>query len=165
MARFSIAVTLLALLSAARPADAGIADTPLPVLDPAERTLHLYSVTGVIEQGVLSTYFSCTSTDSAAMKVSVEVFNFLGGGPVSDAVADTVTVVPGGTVLFGTRTPSWTVIDKLVAVGVLSRGSARILATSKKLVCTAFLADGGSAPPTSMSYLTIIKKTQQKASN
>ena len=33
---------------------------------------------------------------------------------------------------------------------------------SKKLVCTAFLADILNAPPTSMVYLTIVKKTTQK---
>ncbi len=43
-----------------------------------------------------------------------------------------------------------------------SRGVARILATSKKLACTAFIADRANAPPTSMVYLTIIKKTTQK---
>jgi hypothetical protein len=49
--------------------------------------------------------------------------------------------------------------------GSSSGGSARIVATSKKLVCTAFLVDGFFAPPTSMVYLTIIKGTKQKASN
>ena len=47
----------------------------------------------------------------------------------------------------------------------MSKGSARILATSKKLACTAFLADDGNAPPTSMAQLTIIAKTKQKAAN
>ena len=49
--------------------------------------------------------------------------------------------------------------------GFASKGSARILATSKKLTCTAFLADPGNAPPTSMAQLTIIAKLKQKAAN
>jgi len=47
----------------------------------------------------------------------------------------------------------------------MSKGSARILSTSKKLVCTAFVADDGNAPPTSSWELTIIAKTKHKAAN
>jgi hypothetical protein len=122
-------------------------------------------VPGVIEQGVVSTYFSCTSTDTVPIKVGVETFPNLGGGPSNDAVTTSVTAGPGATVILGTRTPSWTVIDGLLGVGVLPRGSARILSTSKKLVCTAFLAEAGSAPPTFMNQLTIVAKTKQKAEN
>jgi len=48
---------------------------------------------------------------------------------------------------------------------LFSKGSARILATSRKLACTAFLAEPFNAPPTSMAHLTIIAKTKQKAAN
>jgi hypothetical protein len=47
----------------------------------------------------------------------------------------------------------------------MSKGSARILATSKKLACTAFIADAGNSPPASMAHLTIIAKLKQKAAN
>jgi hypothetical protein len=53
-------------------------------------------------------------------------------------------------------------VDGNLAVG---KGSARILATSKKIVCTAFLADPSGTPPVSMGSLTIIAKTKQKAAN
>ena len=46
--------------------------------------------------------------------------------------------------------------------GFFSKGSARILATSKKLACTAFIADAGNAPPTSMAHLDMIAKLKQK---
>jgi hypothetical protein len=45
------------------------------------------------------------------------------------------------------------------------RCSARILATSKKLVCTAFVADACANPPAFGWQLTIIAKTKQKAAN
>lgn len=37
--------------------------------------------------------------------------------------------------------------------------------TSKKLACTAWVADAFNAPPTSSWQLTIIAKTKQKAAN
>jgi hypothetical protein len=44
-------------------------------------------------------------------------------------------------------------------------GSARIIATSKKLVCTAYVADVDNSPPTTSWQLTIIAKLKQKAAN
>ena len=49
--------------------------------------------------------------------------------------------------------------------GFISKGSARILATSKNLVCTSWVADTGNAPPTSGWQLAIIAKLKQKAAN
>ena len=59
-------LALAALLTRTVPCVAGIADSPLPVLTVGVDTLHLYSVPGVIGgAGGLSTFFSCTSTDTA----------------------------------------------------------------------------------------------------
>ena len=145
-------------------ARAGIADSPLPVLLPGVTTIHLYSVPGVIAIGGLETFFSCTSTDTATMQVGVELFAFAGGAPINDAVATSLNVAPGGTVIFGTSAAVGISISSNLGSG-FSKGSARILATSKKLACTVFLADPGNAPPTSMAQLTIIAKTKQKAAN
>src|SRR5439155_16025806 len=114
--------------------------------------------------GGLGTYFSCTSTDTATMQVGVELFASPGGAPVNDAAATSLSVGPGATVIFGTGSAAGISIDSNLG-GLFSKGSARVLATSKKLACTAFLADAGNAPPTSMAQLTIIKKTTQKAAN
>ena len=146
-------------------AHGGIADSPLPVLSAGKTTLHLYSVPGVIGgAGGLGTYFACTSTDTAAMQVGVELFGPAGGAPGNDAAATSLAVAPGATVILGTSAAAGISIDSSLG-GLFSKGSARILATSKKLACTAFIADAGNAPPTSMVYLTIIKKTKQKAAN
>ncbi len=144
------------------PAFAGIADTPLPVLSAGATTLHLYSVPGVEATGVLETYFSCTSTDTTTMQVGVELFDSAGGAPINDAVATSLAVAPGATVIFGTSIAAGISISSNVSGGFISTGSARILATSKKLVCTAFLADPGNAPPTSMVHLDTISKLKQK---
>src|SRR2546427_2864 len=124
------------LLTTVGPAAAGIADSPLPVLTAGAPTIHLYSVPGVIRIWGLSTFFSCTSTDAATIQV----------------------------VIFGTGSAAGISISSNLG-GLFSKGSARILATSKKLACTAFLADPGNAPPMSMVQLTIIAKLKQKAAN
>jgi len=150
----------LTLSLAATPCLAGIADSPLPVLEVGKTTYHIYSVPGYIRSGGLSSFFSCTSTDTTTMRVGVEVFGSPGGAPFNDAVASSLIVVPGANVIFGTSSAVGIAIDS--NVGGSTRGSARILATSKKLVCTAFVADIGNAPPTTAWQLNIIAKTKQK---
>ena len=160
----SILITIVVLLALAVPqARAGIADSPLPVLTPGAKTLHLYSVPSVIRGGGLETFFGCTSTDTATMQVGVELFAAPGGGAINDAVASSLSVAPGATVLFGTNSAAWVVVDSLVSAS--SKGSARILATSTKLTCTAFVADAINVPPTTSWQLTIIAKLKQKAAN
>jgi len=156
-----LAVGLSCLVSSV--ASAGIGDGPLPVLVAGKKTLHIYSVPGVLG-GDLGTFFSCTSTDKTGnppMQVGVEVFAEFGGAAFDDPVATSLSLAPGATVIFGTSGAVDIAIDSDLGVSVF-KGSARILATSAKLACTAFVADIGNAPPTSMVYLTIIKKTAQK---
>ena len=157
---------LLALIFSLAPTEAlpGIADSPLPVLSAGATTFHLYSVPGIIRSGSLGTYFSCTSTDTATMQVGVEVFGPAGGAPLNDAVATSLSVAPGATVMFGSSAAG-ILIDTDPGIPPMSKGSARILATSKKLVCTAFVADRGNDPPQTSWQLTIIAKLKQKAAN
>jgi hypothetical protein len=148
------------------PALAGIADSPLPVLQAGDRTIHLYSVPGILANGDLETYFSCTSLEeTATIRVGVEVFGAFGGSAANNAAATSVSVLPGATVNFGTATAASIFIDSNLGAGFLSRGSARILATSRKLTCTVYIADPGHEPPAAGWQLTIIAKTKQKAFN
>jgi hypothetical protein len=75
-----------------------------------------------------------------------------------------VLVAPGATVLFGTTNAAGFHLDQELFVTTV-KGSARILSTSRSLICTALLADAANEPPTSMTSLTIIAKTKQKAAN
>ena len=158
--RFALIAAVVGLLVAPQ-APAGIADSPLPVLVAGKATLHVYSVPGGIEGGGLGTYFSCTSTDTATMQVGVELFGSAGGAPENDAAATSLSVAAGATVMFGTQSAVGLSIDSNLGGGG-SKLSARILATSKKLICTAFLADRGNAPPTSMVHLDVISKLKQR---
>jgi len=156
----------VAVCLAATASFGGIADSPLPVLSAGETTYHLYSVPGAISRAGLRTFFACTSTETATtMQVGVELFGAFGGAPINDAVTTSLSIAPGATVIFGTGAAVWISIDSNLGGGSFGKGSARILATSKKLACTALLADDGNVPPTSMTYLTIIAKTKQKAAN
>jgi len=87
------------------------------------------------------------------------VFYATGGLPANNALGDSIDVGPGVTVMFGTSQAVALAINSELNAGPIARGSARILATSKKLVCTAFLAGTNTAPPTSMVELTIVGKT------
>ncbi|HKA56567.1 MAG TPA: hypothetical protein VKJ47_23220 [Candidatus Binatia bacterium] len=97
--------------------------------------------------------------------MAVEVFGPTGGSPINDATMQTLTVPAGGSVTFGTAFAVGGSADVSLATGCVTKGSARILTTSKSLICTAFIADFGSNPPASMVELTVVAKTKQKAAN
>ena len=133
------------------------------VLTVGKTTLHLYSVPGVLANGQgLDTFFSCTSTDTATMQVGVELFSFLGWSTNQRCRGDLPERRPGATVTFATGAAAGISINSNLAGG---NGSARILATSKKLACTAFVADNGNALPRLSFSSTIIAKLKQKAAN
>jgi len=163
--RYYLAVLVAFLTFASAPANAGIVDSPLPVLSAGEKTHHVFSVPGIVNGAYgIDSFFSCTSLDKVPIRVGVEVFNS-SGSLLNDATATSALLSPGATVLFATEYAAGfqPVID--LDIPTLARGSARILATSTKFACTAFLADSVNIPPTSMVSLTIIAKTKQKAAN
>ena len=128
IARAFLALTFS--LVCAAPAAAGIADSPLPVLEPGKPTLHIYSVPGVMRAGCAGTYFSCTSTDATTMRVGVEIFDHI-GVQANDPVGTSWNLAPGGAVVFGTEMAVDFVIFSDVGGFIPDGGSARILATSK----------------------------------
>lgn len=158
LTRTTAATALIVVLSAA-PSLAGIFDSPIP----APFTQHLYSVPGVINDGAsnLTTLFSCTSTSTSPQTVGVEVFPAAGGGPLNNAATTALTVAPGATVTFATLGVPSLYVDQSFGLPSM-KGSARILSTSKSLICSALLADSANFSPTSMSSLTVTKKTKQK---
>jgi hypothetical protein len=107
-----------------------------------EKTHHLYSVPGVLNDGgsFLATFFSCTSTSTSSQTMGIEVFPAAGGGPVNNVAITAMAVAPGATVTYGTVGAPSLFTDQPLALGGM-KGSARILSTSKSLICTAFVAD------------------------
>lgn len=173
--RRRLVVALVALVHTAgvASASAGIADSPLPVLAEGVKTLHLYSVPGIVSSSATGSFVACTSTAKAPIHVSVEIFT-PAGQPFSNAAVDVLTVAPGATVTYATRgatgcdPPAGIAVDRLIGgcgLQLAKQGSARVLATSKALICHAFTANVFSVPPESRSQLTIVAKTAQKAAN
>jgi hypothetical protein len=146
-------------------ASAGILDSPLPVLG-GKPSAHNFSVSGVMNAAGLATFFSCTNPTSADVMISVELFTDAGGNPCNDAAAVAATVPAGGTVLFSTQNnvqSSFFSSSPLTSVDMfLALGSARIVSTSKSLVCTAFLADVYNSPPMSMTPLNVAARGKQR---
>ena len=156
-----VLVTALALACAATAAQAQI-NAPPPTLQ-GESSSHLWSVPGVIDTGGLGTFFACTNTTDNAIRVGVEVFGPAGGAAINDPSATSLNVAAGATVLFGTGGAVGLSVSSSLGAGIISKGSARVLATAGSgIICSAFLADPGNDPPTSMTALTVVKKTKQK---
>ncbi len=142
-------------LALATPAHAQLT-SPIPA-----GTIYLFSVVGVMNQGGLGTYFSCTSTSALAQTVTVEVFD--GAGMTSGS--GSLIVAAGKGARFSTQAAAGLVTDSLLASGSIDGGgTARILSTDKKLLCHAFVATTSGTLPT-MTPLTIVKKLKQKAAN
>jgi hypothetical protein len=136
-------------------------NSPPPALM-GQPSYHLYSVPGVIASAGLRTFFACTNTTSANIRVGVELFFGVGGPAANDPSATSLDLPPGTTHIFGTSSAVGISVDSVL--GFLdSGGSARIVATeSKGIICTAFLADDANAPPASMADLKVVKKTKQR---
>jgi len=157
--RLGIAIVLACV--AATLAHAQI-DTAPPQLM-GQPSLHLYSVPSVQAIGGLATFFGCTNTTSAPIRVGVEVFGSPGGPAFNDASATSLEINPGGTVMFGTSFAVGIPVTSSLGAGGIDNASARILATAKKgIICTAFVADNGNAPPITSWQLTIVAKTKQR---
>ena len=168
MHRTLYAVGLGALfLGCAAPALAGIADSRIP----APFTQNLFSVPGVINAEGLATYFMCTSTAASDITVSVEVFDASGSSPLDDASASALSVAPGATVIFtttgnaGVQLGAHIVPDAALGIPTPTTGSARILSTSKALVCTAFVGDTANVPTQTVWQLPVVAKTKPKGGN
>ena len=146
---------VVASATVAAPVLAGIADKPLPLLN-GGKSQHVYSVPGVIKLGVFETLFMCTSAETEeTIRVGVEVFDDAGGNPANDVGAGegAIDVGPGETVTIATGNTAAFVEDTIIPLNVnMSGGSARIVSTSKKIICTAMLVDLIGAPPGSMIW-------------
>ncbi len=168
---FACSVAGAAVLASATLASAGVIDSPLPNLGSSVATRHVYTVTGVMKNNNLETDFICTSLEPFnTIRVGVEVFTATGGNPMNDVssgVGDGAQdVLPGTTVTIGTGNTLGIHEDEVISAaalpaGSLKNGSARILATSSKIICNAIVADDLSDPPTSMVPLKVFAKKKQ----
>lgn len=109
---------------------------------------HVWSIPGVVNNLGVGTYFACTNAGANSATIGVQVFGPAGGASINNFNLTAISVASGATVLFGTSSAIGLSVDGNLAVGAVTKGSARIVATtSRGILCSAFLADLGSAPP------------------
>jgi len=162
-------VGIVAVGFAASTAWAGVAD-PVPLINGTERAKALYLVPGVTaDLDDLGTTITCTSLEKLKDQiVAVEVFNEDPGTVINDiTLGDGVvgTVSPGETVNVEITSDTGGILavnaDLIIDVGTLLHGSARVVSTSKKLMCTASIMDTENNPPTSAWQINLIVKKQK----
>jgi hypothetical protein len=122
---------------------------------------HVWTVPGAMQTGGgISTFIACTNGNTGSVTVGVEMY-----GPAGTLVgtAQSITVAPNSTVIFGSGNANGLSVDGNLATGAFSKGQARVYgSTSRGILCSAFLADAVGNPPVSMTSLSVIKKTAQK---
>ena len=161
-------VALFVAAVTATPGIAGLVDSAVPSLDPGSSTRVIYYIPGVTKNNDIETLVICTNLEkSKSVTIGVEVFDSAGTGPLNDVnsgVGDGAQAVPvGGTVTIATgSTVGFSEDDVIVGLPLNVRGgSARVVSTSKRIACGAFMVDELSAPPTSMTKLPLINRKQQ----
>ncbi len=163
----SILVALLAgMATTSTVMAASIADS-VPLLPGGVRARHLYTVPG-FSAGALAIVISCTSTEKTGGKDvtwAVQFYNANPAGPdlKNDVTAGegVVTAVPGRNMaVSNVAVAGFGVIA--VTGGGIGPGTARILSTSRNLICAAYLIDPTNSPPTSITALPILSRTRQK---
>jgi hypothetical protein len=141
--------TAAAALAIASPVAAGVLDAPIPDLNgqPATAVFYVTGVQATLGEAVeapfirnLDTVFTCTSLDKAApLTFGVEVFTYTG---VEVSVqASSLNLKPGETESISTHRVTGLMSGGLIDLGgkTVPGGSARIISTSKKIMCSAVL--------------------------
>ena len=159
------------VIGASSAALAGVADSPAPSLGGAP-AVHVFSVPGVqsttggLGAPPLETEFFCTSLESSKpIHIAVEVFNYSGGAALNDVSAGNgaATAAPGQTVTISTgQVAAFLPHATITGLTPLSGTSARIVSTSKRIMCSAVVVDGSHLVPTSMVSLQVIKLRTQR---
>ncbi len=170
------AVLLMAVLPIPRVAQAGVIDTPLPAFSDGKPSVRVYNAVGVVKGNNLQTDFICTNIDSITVDIGVELFDETGAlrNSIPANNGSFVNVTPGVTVTVGTGATVAFHEDKTITFNAsgngadeLINGSARVVATTKNIACSAIIADkfhaivdpalNPSAPPPSFTSLPLIR--------
>ena len=158
---FSLASITGLVLALCGPAVAGVADSPLPLFG-GQKTKHVFTIPGVISHATLATVIVCTSLEKKKdLRWGIEIFASGGGAP-EDSALD-LLMDPGGSQAVATVETTYSGTDMNLSNSSLPR-SARVVATSKKLACSAMVVE--EQPTGAFSgvgwSLSVIKKTSQK---
>lgn len=162
----SVALLTVAITVAATSAMAGPGDSPVPSISNSASTRILFTVPGVIKNNGIETAIMCTSLDSTAGTLAFEIFAPEGGGPLNDVssgVANGTLALPvGATVTISTGTSVGLHEDLAIdGLGNVKNGSARILGTTTRVLCTALLVEKLGVTPATITTLKIFARRKQ----
>ncbi len=148
-------VALLIINGAIREALAGVADTPLPLFSDGKQSVNVLTVAGVVSRQRLQTDFVCTSFDSSAVDIGVELFDPT-GLRLNDVHAGNgalLNVGTGQTVTFGTAATKGYLENAIITHTYMAQASARVVATSTQVRCNVMVLDNLVTPPVTISTL------------
>ena len=154
----SLVVVMALNLLSAPPARAGVLDSPLPVFQGKPSKL-VFLVPGVMHNGTLVTLFSCVSLEkNKTFWIGTQVFPKVGGDPENVTGGSGVGV--GTSITMGTGTATGYQINAFINIPESNNPrSARILGTSAKIMCSAYVVDTSG---TGTAYsLPVIKRVQK----
>lgn len=145
---------------------AGPADSPVPSISNSQATRVLYTIPGVIKNNGIETAIMCTNMDTVAVTVALEVFDPEGGAALNDVSTvggnGTLPVPVGATVTIATGACVGLHEDETITgLTNVKNGSARILATTTRLLCTGVLVEKLGNTPTTMTTMKIFAQRQQ----
>jgi len=156
MYRLSTLAGLLCVLVAGSAGAQNLIGDPPPLINGTDKAKVVYSIAGVVDSTTQATYVSCTSLEKTGGKnISIAVEFFDNGTRSNDVTAgDGVEILsgPGDTDGISTRAItglSTTDINTPPVIGGI--GAARILSTSTKIICAAFVVD-----PANGNYLATL---------
>lgn len=157
-------VALLALTAGT--AAAGPGDAAVPSISASASTRAMFIVPGVIKNNGLETAFMCTSLDIAAATIAVEIFSPDDGAVLNNVATGTLNgtmpMPPGSTVTISTGSSVGLHEDlAITALGNVRNGSARILSTTTRVLCTAILVEKVGATPATVATLKVFSRRKQ----
>ena len=123
---------------------------------PAAAQEVVYTVPGVVNDGALGTFFTCSAFDDQS--VTVTVLNATGKA----AGTATLSVSANNSVTFGTTSADGISSDANTGSPRITKGRGQVSSTSTKLTCSATVADLSSQPPVSVTNLPVLKVTSSE---
>ena len=160
----------------------GPLNTPLSAFTDGSLGKYLWTVPGVVKKQGFVTEVTCTNLDvpGTAADIGVEIFdetgtqlNFINVAPAPGACNGAMLSVPAGqTVTIANGKTAQFHEDCIIATAGGTSGAARVLSTSSKIVCEAYLADSKNVVVTTSGFptgvspavmgLKLIRKSKQQ---
>lgn len=162
-----LAAIVAAVLAGATNAGAlGPGDSPVPSISNSQATRVLYTVPGVIKNNGIETAIMCTSLDTADSMLAFEIFAPEGGAALNNVATGiengTILLPAGHTVTISTGTSVGLHEDlPITGLGNVKNGSARILGTSTRVLCTGLLVEKSGTTPNTIATLKIFARRKQ----